>query len=122
MEPPESLQDYQDLKPRPIYFNPNINIVGFENHHESMESPAWRGPSRCAARGSYGASPDFKDVKRLLLNATDWEPVGLCFIVGQKCRRGPQTKFFTEFFTSLEEILIALSFTELPLDGQSEKT
>jgi len=112
-EPPKFLQDYPNLEPRPIYFNPNIDVVGFENLHESMDSPACWGPSRPAGRGSYGASPNFKDIKRLLLNATDWDSVGLRFIAGQKCSRGPQANFFTEFFPSLEEILIARSFNEL---------
>jgi hypothetical protein len=112
-EPPQPLQDYSDLQPRPIYFNPNIDVVGFEDFLESMDVPACWGPSQYAARGSYGASPDFKHVKRLLLNATDWESAGLRFIAGQKCRRGPQTNFFTEFFPSLDEILIAQSFKEL---------
>jgi hypothetical protein len=112
-EPPGPLQDYPDLKPRPIYFNPNIDVVGFENLHESMSTPACWGPLRHQARGSYGASPDFKDVKRLLLNAADWESVGMRFIVGQRRSRGPQEKFFTEFFSSLEEILIAPSFEDL---------
>lgn len=78
-----------------------------------MDTPACCGPSRHAARGSYGASPDFKHVKTLLLNAIDWESAGLRFIVGHKCHRGPQIRFFTEFFPSLEEIPLAQSFQEL---------
>jgi hypothetical protein len=78
-----------------------------------LESPDCWGPSRYKVKGSYGAAPDFKHVKRLLLNATDWASYGRRFILGLgRWNEKLGVKFFTEFFPAVKEILLAQSFSE----------
>jgi hypothetical protein len=78
-----------------------------------LESLDCWGPSRYKVKGSYGAAPDFKHVKRLLLNATDWASYGRRFILGLgRWNEKLGVKFFTEFFPAVKEILLAQSFSE----------
>jgi len=114
--PPPPLADYADLAPRAVYFHPDLDIVGFENLRDNLEAAAcWRRRGRqqqqqqggSMVRGAYGAAPGFGHVKRLLLNATDWAECGVFLGLGE---RGPGAGFFGEFFTAVEEVLLAADF------------
>jgi hypothetical protein len=107
---PMILQDYPDIPPRPVYYNPEIDIVAFDELQyvtRQVEDLDSRNIS------AYGAAPAFKDVRRVLLTGDDWETdAELLAQHPWRATRLPKQRFFTEFFTSLDEIWIAQNFHE----------
>lgn len=107
---PMFLQDYPDIPPRPVYYNPKIDIVAFDELQYVTRQVEDLNSRRISA---YGAAPAFEDVRRVLLIGNDWETdAELLAKYPWRTTRLPKKRFFTDFFTSLDEIWIAQNFHE----------
>lgn len=107
---PIFLQDYPDIPPRPVYYNPKMDIVAFDELRYVTKQVEDLDSRKISA---YGAAPAFEDVRRVLLTGSDWETdAELLAKCPWRVTRLPKKRFFTQFFTSLDEVWIAQNFHE----------